>query len=179
ALATQLALGRMATDRATRLFVITDGYSTEPLTHLSERLARQQVALDYRLVAPPGGADYRIRRLGLTTRAQSGEPFLIEIEVAGEPDGPVSVEISRDGVNIGQTTLYLRKGAAFARFTDQLTTTGAHRYTAQVSAAHDSRPGNNRMEKWIEIAGGPRVLLLTNYADDPLAGVLAAQGFQV
>lgn len=179
ALAVQLALGRMASDRAGRLFAITDGYSTEPLTHLSERLARQQVALDYRLVAPAGGADYRISRLGLTTRAQSGEPFLIAVEVAGEPDGPVSVEIARDGVNIGQTPLYLKKGTAFARFTDRLTTTGAHRYTAQVSATNDSRPGNNRMEKWIEIAGGPRALLLTNYADDPLVRVLTAQGFQI
>lgn len=179
ALAIQLALGRMATDRAARLFVITDGYSTEPLTHLSERLARQAVALDYRLVAPIGAQDYRISRLGLTTRAQSGEPFLIEVEVAGEPDGPVTVEIARDGVNIGRAPLYLKKGTAFARFTDRLTTPGAHRYTAQVSAANDARPGNNRVEKWIEIAGGPRVLLLTNYVDDPLARVLAAQGFEV
>jgi uncharacterized membrane protein len=179
ALAIQLALGRMTTDRGARLLVITDGYSTEPLTHLSERLARQGVALDYRLVAPTGAADYRISRLGLTTRAQSGEPFLIEVEVAGEPDGPVSVEIARDGVSIGREPLYVKKGTAFARFTDRLTTPGAHRYTAQVSAANDARPGNNRVEKWIEIAGGPRVLLLTNYADDPLTRVLAAQGFQV
>jgi von Willebrand factor type A domain len=179
ALAIQLALARMSPDRAARLLVLTDGYSTEPLTNLNERLLRQGVPLDYRFISPAGAPDYRVSRLDLATRAQSGEPFLIEVEAAGEPDGPIAIEIARDGKNIGRAPLYLTKGTAFARFTDRLTTTGAHRYTAQVSAANDARPGNNRAEKWIEVVGGPRALLLTNYADDPLVAVLAAQGFEV
>ncbi len=179
ALAIQFALSRMSPDRAGRLLVLTDGYSTEPLTNISERLARQEVALDYRLVSQPGVADYRVDRFELPQRAQTGEPFLIEVDVAGEPDGEVSLDIARDGASIGSTKLALQSGKASARFTDRLARTGAHRYTVHISAVNDARPGNNRAEKWIEIAGGPRVLLLTSYADDPLASALAAQGFDV
>ena len=43
----------------------------------------------------------------------------------------------------------------------------------------DARPGNNQAENWTEIAGGPRLLLVTNYPDDPALGTLRAQGFEV
>jgi hypothetical protein len=179
ALAIQFALSRLSPERSGRLLLITDGYSTEPLTRIEERLARQGVALDYRLVALPSAADYRIDRLDLPLRAQVGEPFLIDAQIAGEPDGPVSVEILRDGAAIGHSNVEVRQGRANVHFSDRLAHAGAHRYTAQLSAANDARPGNNRAEKWIEITGGPRVLLVTNYAGDPLAAALAAQGFEV
>jgi hypothetical protein len=41
------------------------------------------------------------------------------------------------------------------------------------------RLGNNRYEAWIEITGGPRVLLLTKYLDDPVAQTLRQQKFSV
>lgn len=178
-LAAQFALSRMAPDRAARLLVLTDGYSTEPLTNLGARLARQGLSLDYRLVSQPGLTDYRVSRFALPSRAQTGEPFLLEVDVAGEPDATVSLVIARDGAGIGKAELTLQNGKASARFTDRLGGAGAHHYTARVSAAQDARPGNNSADKWIEIAGGPRVLLVTNYAEDPLAGVLGAQGFAV
>src|SRR5690606_6766788 len=39
--------------------------------------------------------------------------------------------------------------------------------------------GNNAASRWIEVHGGPRVLLLTSYTGDPLTAVLRAQGFDV
>jgi uncharacterized membrane protein len=179
ALAVQFALSRMPENRAGRLLLLTDGYSTEPLAHVTERLTRQQVALDYRLISPAAGADYRIERLNLPARAQTGEAFLIEVDVVGDSDGEVTLEIARDGAEIGRAALQLRNGRASARFTDRLNAAGAHRYTARIAAENDARPGNNRAEKWIEIAGGRRVLLLTSYSDDPAAAVLRAQGFDV
>lgn len=178
-LAIQLALARMSPDRAARILLVTDGYSTEPLTDAAERLNRQQVALDYRLLVQPDAADYRVERFDLPPRAQAGEPFLMEVELAGQPDGPVEVQIQRDGVRIGQSPVAIRNGKATVRFTDRLGQSGAHRYTANVVAANDAHPGNNRAEKWIEITGGPRILLVTAYTDDPLAPVLRAQGFEV
>ncbi len=178
-LAIQLALARMSPDRASRILVVTDGYSTEPLTDAVERLNRQEVALDYRLLAPPDEASYRVERFELPTKAQMGEPFLMEVGIAGQPDGNVELQILRDGARIGQSQVTISNGTASARFTDRLMRTGAHRYTANIVAAGDPHPGNNRAEKWIEITGGPRVLLVTAYADDPLAPVLQAQGFDV
>ena len=179
ALAIQSALSRMDDDRAARLLLLTDGYSTEPLTQIGERLARQDVALDYRIVAPTAAADFRIERLHLPARAQSGEAFLIEVDVAGTSDGAVTLEMFRDGTSIGRTELQVRNGQAQARFADRLSGSGAHRYMARVAAEGDPRPGNNQSEKWIEVAGGARVLLLTSYTDDPLAAVLTAQGMEV
>ncbi len=178
-LAIQLALARMSPDRAARLLVVTDGYSTEPLSDAAERLNRQQVSLDYRLLTGEDAADYRVDRLELPTKAQVGEPFLLEVGVAGHPDGPVDLHILRDGVDIGRSQLVVKDGEALARFTDRLGLAGAHRYTASIVAASDPHPGNNRAERWIEIAGGPRILLVTAYANDPLAPVLRAQGFDV
>ena len=179
ALAVQSALARMDDDRASRLLLLTDGYSTEPLTQLGERLARQGVALDYRIVSAASDADYRVERLGLPARTQSGEAFLIEVDVAGARDGAVKLEMFRDGASIGTSELQVRNGKAHTRFADRLSGAGAHRYVARVVAEGDPRPGNNQSEKWIEVAGGARVLLLTSYTDDPVAAVLTAQGIQV
>ena len=179
ALAIEFALSRMADDRAARLLVLTDGFSTEPLTRITERLMRQTVALDYRLVAAADATDFRISRFAVPARAETGEAFLIEVDVVGATDGPVALEITRDGQPIGSSELQVRNGKAEARFTDRLHGAGAHRYGARISAPDDARPGNDHADKWIEIAGGPRLLLLTSYVDDPLAAVLGGQGFRV
>ncbi len=178
-LAIQLALARMAPDRAARILLVTDGYSTEPLSDAAERLNRQEVSLDYRLLVPPDQADYWVERFDLPPKAQTGEPFLMEVEMAGHPDGNVTLQIMRDGAQIGQSVVSIVDGKATARFTDRLAQSGAHKYTASILAANEARPGNSRAEKWIEIAGGPRVLLVTAYADDPLTPLLQAQGFGV
>ena len=178
-LAIEFALSHLSPDRAARLLLLSDGYTTEPLQDIGERLAREDVALDYRLLSQPGVTDYRVGRLEIPARAQVGEPFLLEIDVTGEPDGPVSLTIERDGASIGSTELQVRSGKATGRFTDRLTKTGAHRYVARVSGEGDVRPDNNHIERWLEIAGGPRILLLSSYADDPLGAALSALGFQV
>jgi hypothetical protein len=178
-LAIQLALARMSPDRAARILVVTDGYSTEPLTDAVERLNRQEVALDYRLLTQAQAENYRVERFELPPKAQTGEPFLMEVEVAGQPDGNAELQILRDGTRIGQSAVAIKDGKGIARFTDRLARTGAYRYTADIVSANDAHPGSNRVEKWIEIGGGPRILLITAYADDPLAPVLRAQGFDV
>src|SRR5690606_35740730 len=52
------ALARAKPNRAGRMLVLTDGYSTEPLTGLAERLIRQSIPMDYRLVTSPQQVDY-------------------------------------------------------------------------------------------------------------------------
>jgi hypothetical protein len=178
-LAIQLALARMSPDRAARILLVTDGYSTEPLSDAAERLNRQEVALDYRLLVQPDATAWRVMRVDLPPKAQTGEPFMMEVELAGEPDGTAELQLLRDGARIGLSPVPIKDGKATVRFTDRLMQTGAHRYAAEVVAAGDAHSRANRMEKWIEIAGGPRVLLITAYPDDPIAPVLRAQGFDV
>jgi uncharacterized membrane protein len=178
-LAVRFALSRFSPHRTGRLLVLTDGYSTEPLAGLAERLQRQGVALDYRLITPVVKADYRVDRVELPTKVQTGEPFMVEVHLAGQPDAEVSLELARDGVSLGKNTVTVKDGVATARFAQRIGGTGAHLYTATVTGPEDGRPGNDRAQKWIEVAGGPRILLVTAYADDPLQKALSAQGFDV
>ncbi len=179
ALAVRHALAQMPPDRAARMLLLSDGFSTEPLSGVEERLRKQQVALDYRLVAQPEVADVEVKNLRMPARVQPGEPFLIEADLGGAPDGDVPYEIRRDGALAGKGTARLREGVAMVRLAEQTATPGAHRYELRIHPAQDSRSGNNSAARWIEVVGGPRMLLVTSYADDPLASVLRAQGFAV
>ncbi len=178
ALALRYALARMDPDRAARILLLTDGFSTSPLGDVSERLIRQGVPLDTRIFFPETARDHRITDFRIPARVQIGEPFLLDIRVAG-PDGEIPLAIFRDGSEIGRETVEIRDGHAVIRLTDRIARAGACRYRAEIRPAGDAFPGNNHAEGWIEVVGGPRILLLTAYGDDPLALVLRAQGFEI
>lgn len=178
-LAVQFALARVDPDRATRLLAVTDGFGTEPMSDAAERLQAQGVALDYRLVTQPDAPDFRIASLEIPARAQRDEPFLIEAEIEGEADGKVPFSVYRDGAGLAKGTADVREGRATIRYTDRLGSSGAHKYEVRISPEKDAFPGNNRADRWVESVGGPRVVLVTAYADDPLAAALAGQGFDV
>lgn len=179
ALAAAHALSRMSPDRASRLLVVTDGFSTEPLDDLAERLARQGVPMDYRLVSPPDVRDFGIAALRLPARVQPGEPFLIEVEAVGATDETVPLEIARNGARIATGEVTIRNGRGQVRFTDRIREGGSHRYEVRLKADADARSGNDAANAWIEIQGGPRIVLVTNYTDDPVAKALRAQGVDV
>ncbi|MDR2863344.1 MAG: VWA domain-containing protein [Puniceicoccales bacterium] len=172
-------LAKLDPNRPSRLLVLTDGNSTEPLDGLTERLVRESVALDYRLIVSDTAGDWSIQNLTTPARVREGEAFLFTLTVSG-PDGQTApLEIYRDGQRLGQSEVTTHGGEARLRFTDRLTGGGAHRYEARLLAPDDPLPGNNTAISWVESAGGPRSLLITAYADDPLAAVLRAQGTQV
>ena len=179
ALAIETTLARMDPDRAARILVLTDGASTEPLDGLGDRLRLSETPLDYRLLGADEAGDYRVADLVLPSRVQPGEPFLIEIAVEGNPDGIVPCDIERDGKKIGSADVAIMQGRGRLRFTDRLTRPGGAKYTVRLRAEADTRPGNNFLDRWIEVASGPRILLATKFPDDPLAAVLRAQGFSV
>lgn len=165
--------------RPARVLAVTDGYATEPLTGVAEKLARQGVELDFLLARASDERDYRVAGLKMPARAQLGEPFLIEVSVRGSADADVPLTLLRNGRELKTDTVPVRLGSGVVRFTDRLIQTGAAHYEAVILPGQDAHPGNNHHEAMIEITGGPRVLLLTAYADDPVAEVLIKQGFEV
>jgi len=177
--AIEVALTHIKPDQAARLLVLTDGYSTEPLAGLELRLNKQQVPLDYRLLESPDVQDYQVDYLHTAQRVRSGEPFLIEFQVSGHPDASVPYQISRDGQVIAQGTLNVEDSAGSLRFTDRVSAPGAHRYQVQITPAHDALSGNNSGQSWVEVTSGPRVLLVTNYPDDPLIATLRQEKIEV
>jgi len=177
--AIEVALARMKPDRAARLLVLTDGYSTEPLAGVEARLRAQEVALDYRLLESPNPDDYQVDFLHTPERVRPGEPFLIEFQVSGHPDATVPYEIARDDEGIGQGTLEVKDGMGSLRFTDRVIAPGAHHYEVRITPAHDALAGNNTGQSWVEVVSGPRVLLVTNYPDDPLITALREEQIDV
>jgi len=103
---------------------------------------------------------------------------VVEIEVRGTKDGVVPVFISRDGGDPHEEKVEIAGGEGVVRFAGRLTDAGAHRYEARLGI-QDAYQGNNKFENWIEIVAGPRILLVSRYADDPLERILSAQGFTV
>jgi von Willebrand factor type A domain len=166
-------------DRNSRILVFTDGFGTEPMAGTAEKLVRAGVPLDFRLTTEASGNDFRVRRLHLPSRAQISEPFLVEAEVTGPVDGPVPLTIFRNGQKLTDSEVVITSGRGTARFTDRLATSGSFKYEAFIQPKEDAHSGNNRYESWIEITGGPRLLLVTHYQPDPLEAVLAGQGFEV
>lgn len=177
--ALEYALGEMAANRAARLLVITDGFATEPLGSAGEKVLRSGVPMDYRLLTESLSADWRVAGLAAPPRVLSGESFLVEFTIAGQGDAEIPWEVLRGGKPAASGTAQMRGGVAHVRLTDRLTGGGAVRYEARVKPPADAHPENNSAGAWVEVAGGPRVMLVTNYPDDPLAALLGAQGLAV
>ena len=180
-LALQSALALRDATRPSRILVFTDGYSTESLAGLADKLVRDNVPVDVRFLNDTPGNDFRLTRLTTPPRVQMSEAFLLEIAVAG-PESisePVALTILRDGKILMETKVDLKKGQGLARFTDRVREAGGHRYEAMISPEQDTHPGNNRLEAWTEVVGGPRLLLITKYPDDPVATALRQQKFEV
>ncbi|MDF3058208.1 MAG: hypothetical protein K0R17_2423 [Rariglobus sp.] len=177
--ALEFALAQFAPDRAARLLVVSDGYATASLGTTAEKVLRSGVPLDYRLSGGEGGPDYRAGQVEVPSRVLPGEAFLVEFSIAGNVDGAVPWEVSREDRVAAQGVAQVRGGVAHVRLTDRLGGNGAVRYVVRVKPAQDAHPENNQADAWVEVAGGPRVVLVTNYPDDPLAALLRAQGLAV
>ena len=164
-------------NRASRVLVLTDGYSTDSFNGLAERLERQKLEMDYRLIDLNKETDFKVERLTLPHRVQLGESFMIEAEVSGEIDGLVDCEISRDLKSVYKGKVKVENGRGTIRLYDRLANSGNHQYELRIDHKQDSLSGNNTCQNWLRVQGGRKVLLLSSYQNDPLQAVLRKQGF--
>ena len=178
-LAIRDAVARMDSKKHNRLLIFTDGYSTEPLTGIAEKLLKEGIPLDYRELRAPELIDYQLTDLTFPIRVQPGEPFIVDVAISGTSDGVVPLKLSRGDKQLFTRKVKIENGTGRLRFSDRIVKPGAHQYTAIISPETDAHAGNNRQERWIEIASGPRIILLTSYQDDPTAKILRTQGFSV
>lgn len=178
-LALQNIMALAPEDRPSRVLIFSDGYSTEPLAEAAAKLSRMGIPLDFRLVREAATDDFRIARLHTPVRSQVGEPFVLGVTVRGFKDTTIPLVIKRNGQTLSETTVKIIGGTGNAEFTDRITRSGSYEYTAEIQPEKDAHPGNNRAERWIEVTGGPRVLLVTKYINDPLAAALQDQDYDV
>ncbi len=179
ALALRDSLARMDGKKHNRILLFTDGYSTEPLTGIGSKLIQQGVPLDYRLIKAPETTDFQLSEFKLTERVQIGEPFIVDIVISGNRDETIPLTISRGGGKRFTRSIEIRNGQGRLRFSDRIAKPGSHEYTASIAPETDAFAGNNTRKAWIEVAAGPRVILLSQYENDPVSTVLKAQGFEV
>lgn len=178
-LAIQNILALAPENRPSRILAFTDGYSTEPLAEAAAKLARKGIPLDFRLVREETTGDFRVARLHIPVRAQVGEPFVLGVSVRGHTDAEVPLVVKRNGQTLSEVTVKIVDGTGRAEFTDRISRTGSYQYSAEIKPEKDAHPGNNRIERWIEVVGGPRILLVTRYINDPLAAALRDQDYDV
>ncbi|NJK91917.1 MAG: VWA domain-containing protein, partial [Blastochloris sp.] len=155
-LALDYALARARPGRTTRLLLLSDGFHTEPLGNMLEKLRSSEVALDYLLVRQPEHEDLQVESFELPTRVQSGEAFLISARLRGTPDQSFRyrVLVGEQEILSGETRL--ENGEAWLRFTDRLSSPGAFPYRIQVQGEKDRIPENNEALRWIEVGGEAR-----------------------
>ncbi len=178
-LALQTIAAQTDEKRPSRVLLFTDGYATEPLQEAAAQMEARGIPLDYRLVREENENDYRVARLGFPERVQVGEPFLIAVTVRGAGDTTFPLILRRNGQTLTESTVTLVNGLATVEFTDRIPRAGGYEYQAEIRPAKDAHPGNNRATRWIEITGGPRIILATRYQADPVAKALAALDFTV
>jgi len=166
-------------DHASRVLVLSDGQSTEPLDGAESRLNALEIPVDIRLLPRPDSDDWRITGFEAPPMVRPLEPVPIGVEVKGPASGSATLRITRDGVTALEQEITLADGKARLDFTDRLQAGGGHRYVARVISSADPRPGNNRREAVTSVQGGPRVVLATGYDDDYLAATIREQGFEV
>lgn len=179
ALALQSIAAQTDEKRPSRVLLFTDGYSTEPLQEAAAQMQARGIPLDYRLIREETENDARIARIGFPERVQVGEPFLISITVRGGSDATFPLVLRRNGRILTESSVTLVNGQATVEFTDRITRGGGFEYQAEIRPEADAHPGNNRVTRWIEITGGPRIVLATRYQDDPVAKALTALDFTV
>lgn len=165
--------------RPSRVLLFTDGFATEPLQEAAAQLQQRHVPLDFRLIRDEKENDFRVSRLSLPERVQIGEPFLISVTVRGAKDGEVPLIIRRNGVTLTESKAVLVNGVAGVEFTDRIQKPGGYEYQAEIRPDNDAHPGNNKAARWIEIRGGPRLILASRYQNDPMAKALESMAFDV
>ena len=178
-LALQSIAAQTDVKRPSRVLLFTDGYSTEPLHEAAAQMQARGIPLDFRLIRDEKESDFRVARIGFPERVQVGEPFLISLTVRGSSDATFPLILRRNGQVLTESPVTLVNGLATVEFTDRIPRPGGFEYQAEIRPENDAHPGNNRANRWIEITGGPRIVLATRYADDPVAKALSALEFTV
>ncbi|MFK7849571.1 MAG: VWA domain-containing protein [Akkermansiaceae bacterium] len=165
--------------KPTRFLLFTDGFSTEPLVEAGAQLKKRGVPLDFRLIRDETVDDARLARLSFPERVEVGEPFLISVLVRSSYDGTIPLVLRRNGQTLVESKVLVQDGVGTVEFTDRLSQVGSYEYGAEIRPEKDAHVGNNRLDRWIEISGGPRLLLVTKYIDDPVATTMEDMDFDV
>ncbi|MFN8392119.1 MAG: VWA domain-containing protein [Bdellovibrionota bacterium] len=176
-LAIRHAVSQFSPERNNRILLLSDGFSTEPLSGVAELLNRSGSALDYRL--PPEGIEHDVQldELRLPSAVQPGEKFVIQALVSGTAEGDIPLKLFRDGALLFDGSVRVHGGVGEVKLADKLANDArAYHYEARINPANDRFEGNNTADAWTEIHGPKQVLVISTYPDDPIPVLLRGKG---
>ncbi|WFB35377.1 VWA domain-containing protein [Kiritimatiellota bacterium B12222] len=176
----QFVLSQRKENRTTRLLLVSDGYSTDPVDLAGDRLLREGIPLDTRLMQAPAVQDVRVEGIEGPIRTRKGDPFILEAHLLGPTGSQAEVSLYRDGVELSRQAVAFQRGQARVQWTARLQVSGAARFEVRIATeGEDAYIENNQQVHWVEAAGENRILFLSAYADDPVAALLRARGYDV
>lgn len=175
--AIRLGLALFPAGSARRLVLISDGIATagEPLA--AGRLAAAAgVPIDMvYLPRVATEAEITLREVGAPARVSEGEMFRLEVAADSTADALADLRVLADGVVLYAERVQLRAGANHFTVRLQANEVAFSRYRVQLAPvggeAADTYFQNNELAAFTEVAGQPRVLLVSggNAAEDGTA----------
>jgi Mg-chelatase subunit ChlD len=173
-----LVADRVDQGQNSKVLLLSDGWSTEPLEGLLEPMLQKGQALYWKQVYHRPELDARVSRFTLPEDVAPGESFLLDMEVEG-PSGEHFVELSRNGQSLGRHAIQIRAGWGRLRLRDQMEHPGRYLYEVELLAKGDAMLANNRRSRYLDVRGQGGILLISPYTSDPLANVWRASGLKV
>ena len=176
-LAIRQALLLREEDRSSKLLYLGDGFYTDSLEGAKQALLEAGVPLDYRLAPASQLKDFRVSSLRLPDRARVNESFMVEAEIVGPSDDSVAYQVFRGESLLLEGEASLVDGRAVLRFSDRVGQASAVSYAVRFTTREDAVPQNNAKTAWLQVEGPLSVLVLSNFASDPLVQALSRGGF--
>jgi Ca-activated chloride channel homolog len=180
--ALELGISRFDSTRARRIVLLTDGHETAGrATSAARAAAAAGVELMTMALLAATTDAVAAEALSAPDAVQRGEPFTVNATIRATSAQPVQILLLRDGEIIASREQRLNIGVHVVSFSDELSRTGLFEYEVVVNSTADGMPENNRIQRFVNVAGPPRVL---HVLSDPnsaqaLTAALDAQGIDV
>lgn len=180
--AIQLGLALLPAERQKRLVLLSDGAENEGRAIEAARLAALRgVPIEVVPLAVERGPDVLVAALEAPPVAREGQELPLTVRLQSGLSGQARVELFADGDLVAAEDVLLEPGDITLQVRIPAGEAGFRRLEARVTAPGDSQPLNNRAAAFAEVAGPPRVLIVTGGADRaaPLGAALRAAGMRV
>ncbi len=176
------ALSVFPSDATPRIVILSDGLETiGSALPVAQRAAAVGVELHYVLFPPSDEPDARVSEVSAPARLSEGQPFDVVVTVESDHEASALLLLYRNNQLISENAVRLRAGTTRYTFAQQAAGSGLLTYTAQIVLEDDAFSQNNRLTTFAQVAGQPRVLLVSA-PDAPLSALtqaLRSAGFDV
>lgn len=125
--------------------------------------------------------DVSLRRLALPGKVKKGTTFEAKIFAQADEGGPATVRLFRNGRLLGEQEVALEEGKNLFTFPQSLPDSGFYTYDVEIAAAGDAVAQNNRAISFVNVAGDPRILVISDQPalDQELVDALRSSQLEV